>query len=93
LLAEEIARVTGSGAPAGGIALPSAASVAVLVPEVGVVGVVVVVLPGGGVPPVCAEAGTAIARAHASVSPATARCVLVLLVGDRKPFSFVGLRG
>jgi hypothetical protein len=51
------------------------------------------VLPGGGVPPVWAEAGTAAASAKSAVSPASASRLLFLSVFERKPISFVGLRG
>jgi len=56
--------------------------------------VVVVVPPGGAAPPVWAIAGTAPASEATNSSPATPSFLLVLLcVFDRKPFSFVGLRG
>ena len=55
--------------------------------------VVVVVLPGGAAPPVWAIAGTAPASEATNSSPATIAFVLLLGVSDRKPFSFVGLRG
>jgi hypothetical protein len=58
-----------------------------------VVGVVVVVLPGGPDPPVCADAGTAIATTNRVVIPATARRRLQLSVLRIQQFSFVGLRG
>jgi hypothetical protein len=58
-----------------------------------VVGVVVVVLPGGAAPPVCAIAGVAPARDPTSSSPAKASFLPLPCVCDRKPFSFVGLRG
>jgi hypothetical protein len=96
LFAAAIALRTCLGAFAGGSAVPSTCSVAVPLGAVGVVvlgvvvlGVVVlgvVVLPGDPVPPVCAIAGTA-QISDASVTPA------MLSVFDRKPFSFVGLRG
>jgi hypothetical protein len=54
-----------------------------------VVVVVVVVLPGGPAPPVCAAAGTAAIKEPANSSPASS----LKLDLDRKPFSFVGLRG
>jgi hypothetical protein len=89
-LAAAIALRTCVGAPAGAIAVPSDCSCAVPPGAVGVVVldvvVEVVVLPGDPVPPVCAIAGTAqISEAH--TTPA------MLSVFDRKPFSFVGLRG
>jgi hypothetical protein len=49
-----------------------------------------VVLPGEPVPPVWAMAGTAPLSEATKSSPANAS---FLLVCDRKPFSFVGLRG
>jgi hypothetical protein len=58
----------------------------------GVVGVVAVP-PGGGVPPVWAEAGAAAVSANSAVSPASASPLLFLSVVERKPISFVGLRG
>jgi hypothetical protein len=60
---------------------------------VGVVVVVVVVLPGGAAPPVWAAAGTAPASEPTNSSPAKASFLLLPRVCDRKPFSFVGLRG
>jgi hypothetical protein len=51
--------------------------------------VLVVVLPGEPVPPVWAAAGTAQISEAANISPAS----FSLSVFDRKPFSFVGLRG
>jgi hypothetical protein len=54
-----------------------------------VVVVVVVVLPGGPAPPVCAAAGTAAINEPANSNPASS----LKLDLDRKPFSFVGLRG
>jgi hypothetical protein len=53
--------------------------------------VLVLVLPGGPDPPVWAVAGAAIASDPANSSPASHRFHLLLI--DRKPFSFVGLRG
>jgi hypothetical protein len=52
------------------------------------------VLPGEPVPPVCAIAGTAQIREAANIKLASFTKRLVpLSVFDRKPFSFVGLRG
>jgi hypothetical protein len=60
----------------------------------GVVGAVgVVVPPGGAAPPVCAIAGTAAVSDATNSSPARATFLPLLCVFDRKPFSFVGLRG
>jgi hypothetical protein len=87
-----IALSTCFGAPAGAIAVPSGCSCAVppgavgAVVVLGVVVEVVVVVPGDPVPPVCAIAGTA-QISEANIRPA------MLSVFDRKPFSFVGLRG
>jgi hypothetical protein len=76
---------------AGGIAVPSDW---IRADPLGAVGVVlVVVLPGDPVPPVWAAAGTAPASEATNSSPANASFLLLLLVSDRKPFSFVGLRG
>jgi hypothetical protein len=55
--------------------------------------VVVVVLPGEVVPPVWAMAGTAPASEKTNRSPANASFLDLLIEFDRKPFSFVGLRG
>jgi hypothetical protein len=85
---------------AGGIAVPSGCSCADPVGDVGVVCVVEVVPPG--IPPVWAIAGTAPTSEVAKSN--SARPVLVkrvapcgapshLRVFDRKPLSFVGLRG
>jgi tellurite resistance protein TehA-like permease len=90
LLAAAIAFRTCLGALAGGMAVPSAWILAVPLGAVGVV--VVVVLPGAAAPPVWAIAGTAPASEATNSSPANAN-FLLLLVYDRKPFSFVGLRG
>ena len=86
LLPALIALRTWRGASAGGIAVPSGCIWAVPLGDVVVV-VVVVVLPGGPAPPVCAAAGMAAISETANSSPA------MLSVLDRKPFSFVGLRG
>jgi len=58
-----------------------------------VVVVVVVVLPGGPAPPVWAIAGTAPVSEATNSTPASPSWRLLLSVFDRKPFSFVGLRG
>jgi hypothetical protein len=87
-----IAFRTGLGAPAGAVAEPSGLSTAVLPDGAGVV-VVVVVPPGGAAPPVCAMAGTAPASEATNSSPANPTFLPLLCVSDRKPFSFVGLRG
>ena len=50
-----------------------------------------VVLPGEPVPPVWAMAGTALPSDVTTSSPAST--AFLLSVSDRKPFSFVGLRG
>ena len=92
LFAALIAFRTCLGAPAGAVAEPSGLKVAV-VPDGGGVVVVVVVLPGGAAPPVWAVAGTAPASEPINSSPARAAFRLLLEVCDRKPFSFVGLRG
>jgi hypothetical protein len=76
---------TGLGALAGTRAVPPGCSWAFPFGAVGVV----VVLPGDPVPPVWAMAGTA-AASEATSTPAIASLVVVF---DRKPFSFVGLRG
>jgi hypothetical protein len=55
--------------------------------------VVVVVLPGAPVPPVWAIAGAAPATDATNRSPAKASFLALLSEFDRKPFSFVGLRG
>jgi hypothetical protein len=91
LLPALIAFRTCHGALAGARAVPSGWSCAVP-PEVVVV-VVVVVLPGGAAPPVWAVAGTAPASEATSSSPASHSLRLPLRVSDRKPLSFVGLRG
>jgi hypothetical protein len=54
---------------------------------------VVVVLPGEPVPPVWAIAGTAPASETTKTIPASDSFRIPLIVFDRKPFSFVGLRG
>jgi hypothetical protein len=90
-LAAAIALRTCFGASAGGMAVPSACSWAVPPGAVGVVVEVVVVLPGDPVPPVWAMAGAALPSDATNSSPAKA--TLLLSVYDRKPFSFVGLRG
>jgi hypothetical protein len=97
-----MARCTAKGAFAGAAAVPSACNAAV--PDVVVVVVVEVVPPGGPDPPVWAIAGTALSMHPANSSPASnlkrvapsgAPSPLrpLLCVSDRKPFSFVGLRG
>jgi hypothetical protein len=87
-----IALRTGLGAPAGAVAEPSELKTAVVPEGAGVV-VVVVVPPGGAAPPVWAIAGTAPASEATNSSPARATFLPLLRVSDRKPFSFVGLRG
>jgi hypothetical protein len=87
-----IALRTGLGAPAGALAEPSELNTAVVPDGAGVV-VVVLVLPGDTVPPVCAIAGTAPASEATNSSPASHSLRLLLRVSDRKPLSFVGLRG
>jgi hypothetical protein len=51
------------------------------------------VLPGEPVPPVCAIAGAAQISEATTSAPANSSFLLPLNVIDRKPFSFVGLRG
>jgi hypothetical protein len=51
------------------------------------------VLPGAPDPPVWAIAGTAATSEVANTSPASATLRRLLSLFDRKPFSFVGLRG
>jgi hypothetical protein len=92
LLPALIALRTCLGAFAGASAVPPGWSCAVPL-EVVVVVVVVVVLPGGAAPPVWAMAGTAPASEATSSSPASHSLRLLLRVSDRKPLSFVGLRG
>src|SRR5882724_4099071 len=86
-----IAFRTGLGAPAGAVAEPSPLKTAAVPDGAGVVGVVV--LPGGPAPPVWAIAGTAPASDATKSSPASPTFLPLLHVFDRKPFSFVGLRG
>jgi hypothetical protein len=93
LLPALIALRTCHGALAGARAVPSGWSAAVPLEVVVVVVVVVVVLPGGPDPPVWAMAGTAPASDATSSSPASHSLRLLLRVSDRKPLSFVGLRG
>jgi hypothetical protein len=71
------------------MAVPSDCSCAVPLGAV----VVVVVLPGEPVPPVWAIAGTAPASETTKTIPASDSFRIPLIVFDRKPFSFVGLRG
>jgi len=85
LLAAAIALRTGLGAFAGARAVPPGWSCAV---PLGAVAVVTV--PGDPVPPVWAIAGPAAVSEAISSSPANASLVVDF---DRKPFSFVGLRG
>ena len=94
-LAAAIAFRTCFGASAGARTVPSGCSWAVPLGAVGVVVVVVVVvvLPGEPVPPVWAMAGTAPASETTDRSPANASFLELLIEFDRKPFSFVGLRG
>ena len=80
LLAAAIALRTGRGALAGATAVPSDSRRADPLGAVVVV-VVVLVLPGEPVPPVCAIAGTAQKSEAANTSPAN----LNLSVFDRKP--------
>src|SRR3954447_25457186 len=95
-LAAAIAAWICEGASAGATAVPSLRIVAFPGGPTGAgAGVVVgvVVLPGGPEPPVWAAAGTASAKAHRVVIPATARRCLQLSVSRIQQFSFVGLRG
>jgi len=92
LLPALIALRTCLGAFAGGIAVPSDRICAVPLGAVGVV-VLVLVLPGVVVPPVCAIAGTAQISEAMNRAPISLTRRLPLSVFDRKPFSFVGLRG
>jgi len=79
---------------AGAVAEPSGLRTAVLPEGAGVVVVVVVVdVVPPGTPPVCAAAGVAMTSDPANSSPARPTFLLLLSVFDRKPFSFVGLRG
>ena len=79
-----IAIWTWTGAPAGAMAAPLLVSLAF---APGAVAGGVVVPPGATEPPVCAKAEGAATTATVTASDATRRA------GDRKPFSFVGLRG
>jgi len=88
-----IALCTAAGAFAGETAFPFGSNVALPGGPVGAGVGVGSVLPGGGVPPVWAEAGTAAASANSAVSPASVSRLLFLSVFERKPISFVGLRG
>ena len=78
LLAALIAFRTGLGALAGGMAVPSDWIRAVPLGATGVVGVVVLVLPGEPVPPVWAIAGTAATSEATNSSPANASFLLLL---------------
>jgi hypothetical protein len=87
LLAALMAFRTGLGALAGAMAVPPGWRRAFPLGAVGGV----VTLPGDPIPPVWAVAGTATASEATRTSPASPSFRLVDF--DRKPFSFVGLRG